>query len=77
VDVPLVVGAAIFGVGWAVTGYCPGPAVVAAGAGKPAAAVFLLAMFAGTKLSDWLAAVGSRIEPDRLVEPSTHQLGDQ
>lgn len=29
VDGPLVVGAALFGIGWALAGYCPGPAIVA------------------------------------------------
>ena len=47
VDVQLVAGSAIFGVGWGVAGFCPGPVVVAVGAGKFGAVVFLAAMLAG------------------------------
>jgi uncharacterized membrane protein YedE/YeeE len=47
IDLPLVAGAAIFGVGWGLSGYCPGPAVVAAGAGASEVLVFLATMLAG------------------------------
>ena len=47
IDTPLLLGAALFGGGWALAGYCPGPALVAAGALKPEAIVFVLAMLAG------------------------------
>jgi uncharacterized membrane protein YedE/YeeE len=47
VDAPLVVGAAIFGVGWGLGGVCPGPAVVCVASGAPTALVFVLAMFVG------------------------------
>ena len=47
VDVQLVAGSAIFGVGWGVAGFCPGPVVVAVGAGKFGAVVFFAAMLAG------------------------------
>ena len=47
IDPPLIAGAAIFGAGWALAGYCPGPALVAAGALNPQALVFVLAMLAG------------------------------
>lgn len=43
----LVIGAALFGVGWGLVGLCPGPALVAAPAAAPTVAVFLVAMFAG------------------------------
>lgn len=36
IDANLIVGAALFGVGWGITGFCPGPALFAAGAGFPA-----------------------------------------
>ena len=48
VDARLVIGAALFGVGWGLVGYCPGPAVTALGGGVPAAVVFVPAMVAGT-----------------------------
>lgn len=47
VDAPLVVGAALFGVGWGIGGYCPGPAIVGMAAGGHQAAVFVVAMTAG------------------------------
>ena len=47
IDSRLVVGSLVFGVGWGLGGFCPGPAVVAAGAGHPQALVFTLAMIAG------------------------------
>ncbi len=48
IDKPLLLGAVLFGAGWAVAGYCPGPALVAAGALNPVAIVFVLAMLAGS-----------------------------
>jgi uncharacterized membrane protein YedE/YeeE len=51
-DAKLVVGAAIFGVGWGLSGYCPGPAITALGFGLPAAFGFVSAMIAGTLLGD-------------------------
>ncbi|MDX2088766.1 MAG: DUF6691 family protein [Kofleriaceae bacterium] len=47
IDPALVVGAGLFGIGWGLSGYCPGPALVSAGTGTPAIFTFLLAMFAG------------------------------
>ena len=47
IDAQLVAGAAIFGVGWGLTGYCPGPALVALGAGRIAAAVAVSSMVLG------------------------------
>jgi uncharacterized membrane protein YedE/YeeE len=43
----LIGGAALFGIGWGLAGYCPGPAVTALGAGVGAAMVFVPAMLAG------------------------------
>ncbi|HEY8048501.1 MAG TPA: DUF6691 family protein [Ramlibacter sp.] len=54
VDVRLVAGSAAFGVGWGLVGFCPGPAITAAGAGDPKAIVFVLAMLAGMGLYEFL-----------------------
>jgi uncharacterized membrane protein YedE/YeeE len=43
----LVVGAALFGVGWGMSGYCPGPALVSLGLGAREGSVFLVAMLIG------------------------------
>jgi len=43
----LVIGSALFGIGWGMAGFCPGPALVALGAGYPKAVGFVMAMVAG------------------------------
>lgn len=50
VDGRLLTGAALFGVGWGLSGYCPGPAVVSLVSGSQAAWTFGLAMMAGMGL---------------------------
>lgn len=47
IDFPLIAGAAIFGVGWGLSGYCPGPAISLLAAPNWEAAVFLPAMAFG------------------------------
>ena len=49
-DRPLVIGALLFGAGWGLAGFCPGPALVAAGAGHGQALLFVAAMLAGMGL---------------------------
>lgn len=50
IDVPLVLGSVLFGVGWGLSGYCPGPAVALLAAPSWEAAVFLPALVAGVAL---------------------------
>lgn len=50
VDARLVIGAVIFGVGWGIGGFCPGPGLVAAGGGSSAGLVFGASMLAGMAL---------------------------
>jgi uncharacterized membrane protein YedE/YeeE len=47
IDKPLVIGSLIFGVGWGLAGFCPGPAVVSLASGQSKALVFVAAMLAG------------------------------
>jgi uncharacterized membrane protein YedE/YeeE len=47
IDRPLVVGAALFGVGWGLVGLCPGPALTGLVGGGPQVLLFVLAMLAG------------------------------
>jgi uncharacterized protein len=47
IDAPLVVGGIVFGAGWGLSGFCPGPALVSAGTGSAAGVVFALSMSAG------------------------------
>lgn len=46
-DVPLIAGSAAFGVGWGITGFCPGGAIPALGLGEPSAWIFVGSMLAG------------------------------
>jgi len=48
----LLIGSLLFGVGWAITGFCPGPALVALGTGSVKAIVFVLAMLMGMLIND-------------------------
>ncbi len=54
IDRRLVVGGLLFGVGWGIAGFCPGPALVALGSGMEAAWVFVPAMLAGMIAHDRL-----------------------
>ena len=47
VDLPLVLGAAVFGIGWGIGGYCPGPAVTALANMSSGVFVFVASMIAG------------------------------
>jgi hypothetical protein len=48
----LVIGSFIFGAGWGIAGFCPGPAIVALGAGHLKALAFVIAMLAGMYLGE-------------------------
>ncbi|KAA0206690.1 MAG: hypothetical protein EDM71_09035 [Proteobacteria bacterium] len=54
IDQRLVLGSLVFGVGWGLAGFCPGPAVVAIGLAPGAAAPFIAAMLAGMAVFEWL-----------------------
>jgi uncharacterized membrane protein YedE/YeeE len=58
-DVRLVGGAALFGVGWGLGGLCPGPALAGLLQGVPELYVFVAAMLAGMVLHDRRAARGA------------------
>jgi len=48
----LVIGSLLFGAGWALAGFCPGPALVALGAGYKEALIFVIAMIFGMCIHD-------------------------
>jgi uncharacterized protein len=50
VDVPLLAGAAVFGIGWGMSGICPGPALILLAGAASAAPVFVASMVAGMLL---------------------------
>lgn len=58
VDARLLLGAALFGVGWGLSGYCPGPAVVALPAGGASAAWFAVGLAGGFVLFRGLDSLG-------------------
>lgn len=60
VDKPLVVGSLLFGAGWGLAGFCPGPGIVAMAAGQGKAVVFVAAMIAGMLGFEWLDRASRR-----------------
>lgn len=61
VDRRLVGGSLLFGIGWGIAGFCPGPALVATGMGELKAAVFLVAMLAGMGVFELVERRRSRV----------------
>ena len=55
IDRPLVAGAAIFGIGWGISGYCPGPAIALLASPNWEAWVFIPSMLLGSMLQKGLA----------------------
>ena len=56
IDKRLVSGSVLFGIGWGLAGFCPGPALVALGLGQGKAVVFVVAMLAGMALFELVEA---------------------
>lgn len=54
IDRRLVLGSVLFGIGWGIAGFCPGPALAALGMGELKAAVFVVAMLVGMGLFELL-----------------------
>ena len=46
-DMPLIAGSVLFGIGWGLAGLCPGPAIAALASLSPSVAMFVIAMIAG------------------------------
>jgi uncharacterized membrane protein YedE/YeeE len=53
---PLLVGSALFGLGWGLVGLCPGPALVLAGTGSVEGLIFIVFMLMGIRLVDYFQA---------------------
>ena len=66
-DLRILAGPAIFGIGWGLAGFCPGPALVALGYGSAKAVIFVAAMFAGMWLARLLAGLPAL---SRIVTPA-------
>ena len=58
IDRRLVGGSVLFGVGWGIAGFCPGPGLAALGMGEVKALVFVVAMLLGMGLFEWFERRG-------------------
>ncbi len=58
-DVRIIAGPALFGIGWGLAGFCPGPALTALGFGSRAAFIFVAAMLGGMWLARFLGKLSS------------------
>ncbi len=54
IDLRLIAGSLLFGAGWGLAGFCPGPALVSMASGQPKALVFVVAMIAGMVIFELL-----------------------
>jgi len=63
IDKRLLLGSLLFGAGWGLAGFCPGPGIVSMAAGQPKAAVFVVAMIAGMLVFEWVDRLGRRALP--------------
>jgi len=72
IDKPLVFGALIFGVGWGIGGYCPGPAIASLALMHWESWLFIAAMLVGS----WLQPRVSPTFADAAVEPIPKQVED-
>ena len=66
IDRRLMLGSIVFGAGWGLAGFCPGPALVSLGSGQDQAAWFVLAMLAGMALYEIL----TKAFPENVRHPS-------
>lgn len=70
-DRRLLAGAAIFGLGWGLGGYCPGPAVMALSHPGPGPLVFATGLVAGMALQRWLARTAAPASScDQVGQPA-------
>jgi uncharacterized membrane protein YedE/YeeE len=63
IDMRLIVGSALFGVGWGMAGFCPGPALASLVTGSSSVALFVVSMLAGMGLYRALAGSALLREP--------------
>jgi uncharacterized membrane protein YedE/YeeE len=64
IDQRLVVGSLLFGIGWGLAGFCPGPGVVSMATGQPKAVVFVIAMLVGM----WIFETAERRTDSRQTQ---------
>lgn len=69
IDRRCALGSLVFGVGWGLAGYCPGPALVSLGSGHAKAAVFVAAMLCGMVLFEQIERVRAARADGRTAIP--------
>ena len=73
IDAPLLSGAALFGVGWGLSGYCPGPALASLSSGNFGLGLFVSAMLAGIVLTRHLLPKSeSALDKTVITSTNTH-----
>jgi uncharacterized protein len=68
-DLRIIAGPALFGIGWGLAGFCPGPALTALGFGSRAAFIFVAAMLGGMWLARFLGHLPSRSAIATPIDP--------
>ena len=63
IDPRLIGGAALFGLGWGLGGFCPGPALTAVASGKSSILIFVGAMIGGMLLHKWISILARHTVP--------------
>lgn len=61
IDLPLVAGSAVFGIGWGISGFCPGGAIPALGLGTTETPIFIASMIAGILLARTIRQRAARL----------------
>ncbi|MEY4512608.1 MAG: hypothetical protein RLZZ450_4730 [Pseudomonadota bacterium] len=78
IDVKLMLGALIFGAGWGLGGYCPGPGIVSLPGGGVAASMFVAAMITGmlatAKLESYLARKKPSLQPSATTTAAPERI---
>jgi uncharacterized membrane protein YedE/YeeE len=75
IDAPLVAGAAIFGVGWGLGGFCPGPALVSLGSGSLEGIVFVTTMSLGMLAHRWVRTSAPALVAQSVDAMRTKPIG--
>jgi hypothetical protein len=67
IDRSLIIGAALFGIGWGLVGLCPGPAIADLATLSPGVIVFVIAMAVGMVANDLWQSRGARVFEQKLA----------
>jgi len=73
IDAKLIVGALLFGAGWGLGGFCPGPSIVASVSGATGVLVFVAALLAGTFATAKLEALAAKRKPTAASSSQSRQ----